>query len=109
MHDRVLLGAHVDMAALFIVSIEFGITMATEQEQSEVTRLSRWQVKWKANQTNWHVDGVHPALGKHKPSMADGARVLFPLCGKSVDMEVLANQGCDVVGVDGCPEALQQW
>jgi len=92
--------------ALSIASIDLGIAMAAEQEESEATRLSRWQVKWKANQTNWHVDGVHPALEKHKPSMADGARVLFPLCGKSVDMEVLANQGYDVVGVDGCPEAL---
>jgi thiopurine S-methyltransferase len=80
--------------------------MASEQEESEATRLSRWQVKWKANQTNWHVDGVHRALEKHKPTMAEGTRVLFPLCGKSVDMEILANQGCDVVGVDGCPEAL---
>jgi hypothetical protein len=36
-------------------------------------------------------------------------RVLVPLCGRSVDMNYLAEEGCFVVGVDAVGEALRQW
>jgi len=44
--------------------------------------------------------------GADPPPRISPLRALFPLCGKSVDMEILANRGYDVVGVDGCPDAL---
>ena len=90
---------------------------AEEEDTTTVTRLSRWEAKWENQQTNWHVTEVHPVLEKYlrrikessgtcTPSAAAPVRALFPLCGKSIDMEVLANRGYAVVGVDGCQDAL---
>ena len=88
-----------------------------EEDTTTVTRLSRWEAKWENQQTNWHVTEMHPVLEKYlrrikessgtcTPSAASPLRALFPLCGKSIDMEVLANRGYAVVGVDGCRDAL---
>jgi thiopurine S-methyltransferase len=70
-----------------------------------------WQQRWRQGRTGWHRDDVMPLLLKHWASLdvAAGARVLVPLCGKSLDMPWLAAQGLRVLGVEVASQALDQF
>jgi len=58
-----------------------------------------WLKRWRSEDTPWHQDKPEELLLKHFTA-PDGARVLVPLCGKSLDMLWLSHQGCKVVGVE---------
>ncbi|MBN8734879.1 MAG: thiopurine S-methyltransferase [Xanthomonadales bacterium] len=68
-----------------------------------------WLQRWREGRTGWHHEDVMPLLEKHWPTLAvpRDARVLVPLCGKSLDMLWLASQGQHVVGVDVSPIAVE--
>jgi len=57
-------------------------------------RLASWQAQWDTKRTGWHMNDVSPVLTKHLkelfPEDTPGARMLFPLCGKTVDMAFMA-------------------
>jgi thiopurine S-methyltransferase len=61
-----------------------------------------WHERWQQNQIGFHQDEVHPLLSKFWPEMSvtAGARVFVPLCGKSLDLWWLRQQGHQVVGVE---------
>lgn len=61
-----------------------------------------WLNRWQKNEIGFHAEEVQPALVKYWPllGLAPGARVLVPLCGKSLDMAWLAEQGHPVVGAE---------
>jgi thiopurine S-methyltransferase len=59
-----------------------------------------WLARWESGQTGWHQQDGSSALRKFWPGIAAGSRVLVPLCGKSADLLWLAEQGCDVTGVE---------
>jgi thiopurine S-methyltransferase len=59
-----------------------------------------WLDKWQRNEIGFHQPQGHLWLRQYWPSALSGARVLVPLCGKSVDLLWLAEQGCDVTGVE---------
>ncbi len=61
-----------------------------------------WLERWQKSEIGFHSKDVQPALEKHWPALnvAKGARVLVPLCGKSLDMVWLAEQGYEVVGAE---------
>lgn len=68
-----------------------------------------WLQRWQQNQTGFHLDRVNPYLVSHWQDMglpAD-ATVFVPLCGKSLDLVWLANQGYRVIGVE-CSELAVQ-
>jgi thiopurine S-methyltransferase len=70
-----------------------------------------WLQRWQEGQIGFHRSDVMPLLEKHLPSLqvrAD-ARVLVPLCGKSLDMHWLAAQGYRVLGVELSPLAVAQF
>lgn len=68
-----------------------------------------WQERWARNEIGFHLDDVHPGLRRHWPRLAlpDGATVLVPLCGKSLDLAWLAGQGFKVVGVELSEKAVE--
>lgn len=68
-----------------------------------------WLQRWREGRTGWHHESVMPLLEKHWASLgiARGARVLVPLCGKSLDMLWLAQQGMRVLGVEISPLAIE--
>jgi thiopurine S-methyltransferase len=71
--------------------------------------LSYWQSRWQKENTGWHMDTVYPPLPHlwdHLGMTAD-ARVLVPLCGKSLDLLWLADHCDTVTGVEVSPKALQ--
>ena len=67
-----------------------------------------WKNRWKNNQTGWHREEYNEMLVKHWPSLNIGANcnVLVPLCGKSLDMRWLAEQGHSVLGLELVEEAV---
>ncbi len=65
-----------------------------------------WLNRWRKNETGWHQTEEEPALinwfsGRPK------ARVFVPLCGKSLDLRWLMNQGHEVVGCELSQEACE--
>lgn len=67
-----------------------------------------WQARWSRNEIGFHLSEVNPYLVRHWPSLnlKAGARVLVPLCGKSLDMLWLARQGHPVLGVELAERAV---
>ena len=67
-----------------------------------------WHKRWADNQIGFHQPQVNPYLQAHWPTLAlaPGARVLVPLCGKSLDMLWLAAQGYQVLGVELSRQAV---
>jgi thiopurine S-methyltransferase len=68
-----------------------------------------WQQRWEAGQIGFHQARPNTFLQQFWPSLglAEGARVLVPLCGKSVDMTWLAAQGFSVAGVELSEKAVE--
>ncbi|XP_013388821.1 probable thiopurine S-methyltransferase [Lingula anatina] len=74
--------------------------------------MDLWMSKWEKGQAVWHKTVVHQLLVKNLDLLVAGkknAKVLFPLCGKSLDMKWLADQGHTVVGVEASELAVQSF
>jgi len=67
-----------------------------------------WRARWARNQIGFHLPEVNPYLQRHWPllALAQGAKVLVPLCGKSLDLVWLASQGHRVLGVELSEQAV---
>lgn len=62
-----------------------------------------WHQRWQSNQIGFHRQAFHSLLIKYFPKLKPGTNtgtVFVPLCGKSNDMQYLAEQGCNVLGVE---------
>lgn len=61
-----------------------------------------WHNRWNTNQIGFHLNEVNPCLIHYWPGLKlpEGARVFVPLCGKSLDMIWLLEQGYAVTGVE---------
>ena len=70
-----------------------------------------WLKRWREGATGFHMTRVTPLLTKHWSSFGldPAARILVPLCGKSLDMVWLASQGHHVLGVELAPMAIEQF
>lgn len=70
-----------------------------------------WHKKWASNQIGFHLSEVNPYLQRHWPelSMPATARVLVPLCGKSLDLAWLAGRGHQVLGIELSEKAIEDF
>ncbi|WP_462321064.1 thiopurine S-methyltransferase [Halochromatium sp.] len=70
-----------------------------------------WLNRWRRSELGWHEDEINRHLAEHWPSLQlpRDARVLVPLCGKSLDMLWLASLGHAVLGVEISPLAAEQF
>ena len=76
-----------------------------------------WRKKWAIGQTHFHLPHLHPALERHGHLLLEDnvsaphfpKRILFPLCGKAVDMPHLALAGHKVVGCDCVRQAADEF
>lgn len=68
-----------------------------------------WQQCWRDRETDFHQPTVNANLIRFWPGLelAPTDRVFVPLCGKSLDLLWLANQGHPVVGVELSPIAVR--
>jgi len=73
--------------------------------------LSYWTSRWRKGKTGFHLDRIHPLLVNYRPRLGlqAGEAVLVPLCGKSLDLTWLADQGFEVHGVEISEIAIRQF
>jgi len=72
---------------------------------------SFWHERWEKHEIGFHKNEVNPTLLKFQSSLqvVPGKTVLVPLCGKSLDMKWLKEQGMSVVGVELSPLACEEF
>lgn len=70
-----------------------------------------WKRRWARNEIGFHLNEVNPYLRRHwsRMNLTEGARVLVPLCGKSLDMAWLVEQGFAVLGVELSERAVEDF
>ena len=75
-----------------------------------MTNATYWQQKWETNNIAFHESQANPALVNNiaQLSLAPGARVFVPLCGKTLDIHWLLAQGFRVAGAELVELAVQQ-
>ncbi len=61
-----------------------------------------WLERWERGEIGFHLDDINPYLRQYWPQLQvpAGSRVLVPLCGKSLDMLWLRDQGYRVTGIE---------
>ena len=61
-----------------------------------------WHNRWENNLTGFHLDEVNPYLVEYWQglNLNNAGRVFVPLCGKTLDLLWLSEQGYQVVGVE---------
>ncbi|WP_207848128.1 MULTISPECIES: thiopurine S-methyltransferase [unclassified Pseudomonas] len=67
-----------------------------------------WHKKWESNQIGFHRPEVNPYLQQHW-AVPTTARVLVPLCGKSLDLTWLAGRGHQVLGIELSEKAIESF
>jgi thiopurine S-methyltransferase len=70
-----------------------------------------WHERWASNQLGFHQAEVNAHLRTHWPELGvdPNAAVFVPLCGKSLDMVWLHEQGHPVIGVELSPIACRDF
>ena len=76
--------------------------------ESDADRPDFWVARWEAGQTGFHQGRPNGMLRRHWAALGApaGCPVLVPLCGKSLDMAWLREQGHEVVGVEVAEQAV---
>ena len=69
-----------------------------------------WHDKWQSNNIEFHLSSPNPLLIKHIQSLnlQPQSRIFIPLCGKSLDIQWLFEQGFHVTGIDLSPIAIEE-
>lgn len=72
---------------------------------------SFWHDKWHLQHIGFHQQAINPMLARYWQQLAlpSAAEVFVPLCGKSLDMCFLAEQGHRVIGCELSELAVQQF
>ena len=70
-----------------------------------------WLEHWERNSIGFHKSAVNSLLVQNWPALklAKNTVVLVPLCGKSLDMIWLAQQGHEVIGIELSPIACEDF
>ena len=73
--------------------------------------IEYWQERWQNQQTGWHQAEISEHLVEYCPRFKLAAQdtIFVPLCGKSLDMKWLLEQGYQVIGVETSQQAIQQF
>ena len=73
--------------------------------------MNFWESRWKSGQTGWHNSDINEHLKAHHQCLfqQDTPAIFVPLCGQSLDMAWLNQQGASVIGVDLVKQPLEQY
>ena len=84
--------------------------MSTTPQQDVSQHVSFWKTAWDNKATGWHLSKLNPALQQFGEDFfgTDTQSILFPLCGKTLDMTILAEK-YKVAGIEGVELALQEY
>ncbi|XP_077991306.1 putative thiopurine S-methyltransferase [Glandiceps talaboti] len=68
-----------------------------------MTHLDSWLQMWEDGRIGFHRGAVNEQLVQHIDTLTNGRKglkILLPLCGKTIDLIWLAEQGHDVTGLE---------
>ena len=85
--------------------------LLSRKPATSVDRLNYWQSRWTNGDSNWHFQNPNEFLVRHLETLKadrEHVRIFLPLCGKTVDLVWLYNQGHTVVGLEGVPFVAEQ-
>jgi thiopurine S-methyltransferase len=69
-----------------------------------------WHDRWTLNEIGFHQADVHPLLVQYWPQFVKTSEQVFvPLCGKSLDMLWLRQQGHSILGIELSPIAVSSF
>ena len=70
-----------------------------------------WLDRWRKGTTGWHRSDINPQLIENINQLSEvrTQTIFVPLCGASLDMKYLINQGFHVVGVELSPLAIDRF
>src|SRR5574340_1674544 len=70
-----------------------------------------WLERWERSEIGFHQGEINPYLLRYWKELhpACAGEVFVPLCGKSLDMVWLRQQGCKVLGVELSPIAVEDF
>ncbi|KAM8966240.1 thiopurine S-methyltransferase-like [Pelodytes ibericus] len=74
--------------------------------------VNDWMARWEKRIIGFHEANVHVLLAEFVDDMVNNRkqiRILFPLCGKAVDMKWLADMGHTIVGIDVSEIAIKEF
>lgn len=73
--------------------------------------MNFWEERWHLGQTGWHNQSVNDNLQAHASTLfpTESPTIFVPLCGKTLDMGWLAEQGAQVIGVDLVEKAIHEF
>lgn len=83
----------------------------SELESSKQDNVALWSGFWDTGDTGWHLSKMNPALAKHGEKFLGSdpnTSILFPLCGKTLDMTLLASK-FQVAGIEGVKQPLDDF
>lgn len=68
-----------------------------------------WHDRWREDRIGFHENSVNPHLLSYLPdfTLLEGSRIFVPLCGKTLDLAWLADQGYEVLGIELSRIALE--
>lgn len=66
-----------------------------------------WHARWAANQIGFHQQTTNNYLQQFWQAPVQGNRILVPLCGKSLDMHWLRQQGYAIAGIEVSALAIE--
>lgn len=69
-----------------------------------------WHNKWEKQEIGFHLNEVNPLLVTYfnRLALPQGSRIFVPLCGKTLDIHWLLDQGYQVVGAELSQLAIEQ-
>uniref|UniRef100_A0A914VBA6 Thiopurine S-methyltransferase n=1 Tax=Plectus sambesii TaxID=2011161 RepID=A0A914VBA6_9BILA len=70
--------------------------------------VSDWSQRWDDRKIGFHLSEANSILVKNFEQVK-GSTVFVPLCGKTLDMLWLAQQGCTVIGVEAVGKAIEEF
>lgn len=87
------------------------------KDDATTSRLKTWDDRWKTGRIAFHKTDVHASLRKYcddyilESIIGGGAKILVPLCGKTVDMVYLSQKRPvgEVIGIDGIPKSIKEF
>lgn len=88
------------------------MTSKPDSADDTCDRLQKWDTMWEEGRTGFHRSHVTKMLQKHFEKLKTNGKlknIFVPLCGKSLDMKWLADQGIVTVGVEGVLQALNEF
>jgi len=71
----------------------------------------QWLDRWKQNRIGFHESTVNPHLRRYLPdfNLNPGDTIFMPLCGKAHDIDWIAKQGFQVVGIELSEIAIESF